>query len=211
MLSTRYIDDFFFLWTHGGESLKQLHSIINKLHPTIKAKNRNDLLREQARDTSDRVPFVAQYFPGAEKLRHVLRSLQHIIDDDEHIAKIFPMPPLLTFKQPPNSKQTIVCSKLPSLQDNIDHNAIQHCDGNLCKTCRIINMDTTITRGNTTHHMHGRYLCDSADVVRLGCPEAWYIGEPMQMLRQQMNGHHATIARQGCSLPVGTGIRCRIF
>eukprot|EP00061_Rhincodon_typus_P009592 g33220.t1 len=67
----------------------------------------------------------AIYFPGAEKLYHVLRSLQHIIDDDEHLTKIFPTPPLLIFKQLPNLKQTIVRSKLPSFQDNIDHNTIQ--------------------------------------------------------------------------------------
>eukprot|EP00061_Rhincodon_typus_P004102 g21750.t1 len=92
-------------------------------------KNWNDLLRRQTRDTSDRVPFVIQYFPEVEKLRHVLCSLQHIIDDDEHLAKIFPTPPILTFKQPANLKHTIVHSKLPSLQDNIDHNTIQPCHG----------------------------------------------------------------------------------
>eukprot|EP00061_Rhincodon_typus_P006679 g27583.t1 len=89
-------------------------------------------------------PFIIQYFTGAEKLRHVLRSHQHIIDDNEHLAKIFPTPPILTFKPPPNLKQTIVLSKLPSLQDNIDHNTTQHGHGNFCKTCLIINMDTTI-------------------------------------------------------------------
>eukprot|EP00061_Rhincodon_typus_P015304 g42910.t1 len=34
-LYTRYVDDIFFLWTHGEESLKQ-HSDINKFHPTIR-------------------------------------------------------------------------------------------------------------------------------------------------------------------------------
>eukprot|EP00061_Rhincodon_typus_P009721 g33430.t1 len=42
----------------------------------------------------------------------------------EHLTKIFPMPSLLDSKQPPNIKQTIVRSKLPSLQENIDHNTI---------------------------------------------------------------------------------------
>eukprot|EP00061_Rhincodon_typus_P013021 g39124.t1 len=93
---------------------------------------------------SDRVPFVVQYFPGAEKLRHVLRSLQHIIDDDEHLTKVIRTPPILAFKQRPNLKQTIVHSKLPSLQDNIDHNTTQPCHGNLCKTCQIIDKNTTI-------------------------------------------------------------------
>eukprot|EP00061_Rhincodon_typus_P002745 g18350.t1 len=58
----------------------------------------------------------------------------------------------LPSKQPPNHKQTIACSKLPSLQDNIDHNTIQPCHGNLCKTCQIIDMGTTITHGNTIYH-----------------------------------------------------------
>eukprot|EP00061_Rhincodon_typus_P004344 g22353.t1 len=94
---------------------------------------------------TDRVPFIIQYFPGAEKLHHVLCSLQHIVDDNKYIAKIFPMPPLLTLKQPPNFKQTIGRSKLPSLQDKIDHNTIQHCHGNRCKMRQIIDVDTTIT------------------------------------------------------------------
>eukprot|EP00061_Rhincodon_typus_P003019 g19088.t1 len=145
----------------------------------------------------DRVPFVVQYFLGVEKLCHVLCSLQHIIDDNEHFAKIFPTPPLLAFKQLPNLKQTIVRSKLPSLQYNINHNTTQPCHGNLCKTCQMFDMDTTITRGNITHHVHGRFSCNSANVVylihrRQGCPEAWYIGETMQMLQQQMDGHCTT-------------------
>eukprot|EP00061_Rhincodon_typus_P006766 g27753.t1 len=57
------------------------------------AKTCNDLLRRQTWDTTDRIPFVIKYFPGAEKLCHVLRSFQQIIDDNEHLAKIFPTPP----------------------------------------------------------------------------------------------------------------------
>eukprot|EP00061_Rhincodon_typus_P005271 g24573.t1 len=175
------------------------------------AKNCNDLLRRQTRDTTDRVSFVIQYFPREERLCHVPCSLQHIINDNEQLAKVFPTPLLFAFKQPPNLKQTIVHSKLFSLQDNIDHNTTQPCIGNLCKTYQIINMDTTISRGNTTHRVDGRYSCDSANVVylircRQGCPGVWYIGETMQTLRQQMNGQCATIARQGCSLPVGEHI-----
>eukprot|EP00061_Rhincodon_typus_P007654 g29572.t1 len=36
MLYIRYIDDIIFLWTHGEESLKQLHSDISKFHSTIR-------------------------------------------------------------------------------------------------------------------------------------------------------------------------------
>eukprot|EP00061_Rhincodon_typus_P008207 g30618.t1 len=95
----------------------------------------------------------------------ILHNLQRVINDEKHLAKIFPTPPLLAFKQPPNLKQTIVHNKLPSHQNNIDRNTTQPCHDSLCKTCQIIDMDTTITRGNTTHHVHGRYSCDSVNVV----------------------------------------------
>eukprot|EP00061_Rhincodon_typus_P017175 g45751.t1 len=122
----------------------------SSFHPKKKfrcatAKNRNDLLRRQAQDMTDRLRFIAYYFPRLEILRHVFRSLQHVIDDDEHLTKIIPTFPLI-FKQPPNLKQTIIHSKLPSLQDNIGHNSTQACHSSLCKTCQIIGMDTTITR-----------------------------------------------------------------
>ncbi|XP_067854732.1 uncharacterized protein [Heptranchias perlo] len=182
--------------------------LIDRQFRRATAKNHIDLLRRLTRYATNRVPFVVQYFPGAEKLRHVLRSLQHVINDNEHLAMAISTPPLLAFKRPPNLKQTIVHSKLPSFQENSVHDTTQPCHGNLCKTCQIIDTDTTITREDTTHQVHGSYSCDSANVVylircRKGCLRAWYIGETIQTLRQQMNGHRATIARQEGSLPVG--------
>eukprot|EP00061_Rhincodon_typus_P007608 g29459.t1 len=143
------------------------------------AKKHNDLFRRQTEDMTDRVPFIIEYIPREERLNHVLRSLQHVIEDDKHF-------------------------------DNIDHSTIQPCHGNLCKACQIFDMDTIITCGNTTHYVHGRYSCDSANVVYLICckqgyPEAWYVGKTMQTLQRQMNGHCTTIARQECFLPVGKG------
>eukprot|EP00061_Rhincodon_typus_P006562 g27326.t1 len=87
----------------------------------------------------------------------MLVSAFNIFDDDKYLTKIFPMPPLHAIKQLPNLKQTIVCRKLPSLRDSIDHNTTQSCHGNLCKTCQIIDMDSTITPGNTIHHIHSTY------------------------------------------------------
>ncbi|XP_078083736.1 uncharacterized protein LOC144503102 [Mustelus asterias] len=166
--------------------------LIDRQFRRATAKNRTNLLRKQTRDTADRVPFVVQYFPGAEKLRHLLRSLQHVINEDKHLAKVIPTPPLLAFKQPHNLKQTIVRSKLPSFQENSDHGTTQPCHSNLCKACRIIDTDVIISRENTIHQVHGTYTCNSANVVyliccRKGCPEAWYIAGSMQTLRQRMD------------------------
>ncbi|XP_060678520.1 uncharacterized protein LOC132814206 isoform X1 [Hemiscyllium ocellatum] len=101
------------------------------------------------------------------------------------------------------SNRLYVYSKLPSFQDS----AIQPCHGRRCKTCQNVDMGITITCEDTSHHVRGRYSCDSANIVylircRQGRLEAWYTGETEQRLQQQMNGHHTTINRQKCCLPV---------
>eukprot|EP00061_Rhincodon_typus_P015963 g43926.t1 len=53
------------------------------------AKTCNNLLTRQTQDTTDKVSFVVRYFPGVEKLCHVLHSLQHIIDGIEHFANTY--------------------------------------------------------------------------------------------------------------------------
>ena len=100
-----------------------------------------------------------------------------------------------------------MCAEL-GYQSLLSDSAQQPCHSNLCKTCQIIDTDAIISRENTIHQVHGTYTCNSANVVylircRKGCPEAWYIGETMQTLRQRMNEHRSTITRQDCSLPVG--------
>eukprot|EP00061_Rhincodon_typus_P013024 g39133.t1 len=157
--------------------------------------------------THDRVPFVVQYFPGAGKLCYALRSLRHVIDDKEHLANFIPTPLFLAFKQPPNVK-TNHCSQQttrPSGQHRPQRRTTL--------SWQLLQDMADLQHGHYHHmlehhpHVHGRYTCDSANVYlircRQGCPKAWYIGETMQMLRQRMNGQHATIARQECSLPAG--------
>eukprot|EP00061_Rhincodon_typus_P004320 g22293.t1 len=46
--------------------------LVNHQFQWATAKNRNDVLRKQKRDMTDRVLFIIQYFTGVEKLRHVL-------------------------------------------------------------------------------------------------------------------------------------------
>eukprot|EP00061_Rhincodon_typus_P012719 g38626.t1 len=138
------------------------------------AKNRNNLLRRQTWDTTERVPFVIQYFTGAEKLGYVLHSLQHVIDDGEHLIRAMPTPPILLFKQPHDQKDVDALEMLQKrftrmlpgilavkqvwldwqtiqLQENRDYNTAQLCHGNLCKACQINDMDSTITHENTCH------------------------------------------------------------
>eukprot|EP00061_Rhincodon_typus_P015879 g43803.t1 len=53
--------------------------LINRQFQHTTVKNRNDLLRSWTWDTSDRFPFVVQYFPGVEKLCHILHIILALI------------------------------------------------------------------------------------------------------------------------------------
>ncbi|XP_043542722.1 uncharacterized protein LOC122548258 [Chiloscyllium plagiosum] len=100
--------------------------------------------------------------------------LQQIIDEDEHLTKTLPAPPLLAFKRPPNLKQIMVRSKPPRLQDN---DTVQPCHGNRCKMYQSIDMDNTIIHGDTFQQVRSKYSCDSANMLyligcRQGCPQS---------------------------------------
>jgi hypothetical protein len=162
------------------------------------------LTRNQRHTTEPRIPFVVTYFPGADNLRKTLRRFQHLIDDDPYLSQVLPSPPILAVRQPPNLKKILVRSKLPTLIRNPD--GLLPCNRPRCLTCQLIDTDTAITRNNTTHNIQGSYTCNSTGLVYLircrhDCPDAWYIGETKQTLRERMNGHRATI-RQGSTLPI---------
>eukprot|EP00061_Rhincodon_typus_P012963 g39036.t1 len=107
-------------------------------------KNGNNLLRRWTQDTTNRVSFVVQYFPGVRNYAMFVAA--------------FNISSMMTNISP---------RKLPSLQNNSDHVTTQFCHGNICKTCQIIDMDTTITYGNATFHIHSRCSCDVAKVAYL--------------------------------------------
>jgi len=147
---------------------------------------------------------VITYFPGADKLRRTLRQFQHLIDDDPHLSKVLPAPPRLAIRQPPNLKQILVRSKLPSLTPQPD--GLQPCRNSRCLTCRLVDTDSIITRDEVSHQVRGTYTCRSSGLVylircRRGCPNAWHIGEFKQTIRERLNGYRATV-RQASTLPV---------
>ena len=162
------------------------------------------------RTQSERVPYVVQHFPSADNLRKVLRSLQHLLDDDTRLREVFPQRPILAIRQPPNLKQTLVRSKLPEMGTVAAGPTTVPCNSSRgCKTCNMIdrNDTATIKRDQTEMKVQGRFSCNSTNLIYLirckkDCPGAWYIGETKQTLRERMTGHRQSIARKDSTLPI---------
>eukprot|EP00061_Rhincodon_typus_P017163 g45737.t1 len=129
--------------------------LINRQFQCATRSNHKDLLRRRAQDMTERVPFIIQYFAGAKKLRYVLRSLQHVINDNERLAQghlyasISCLQTTTKLQRDHYLQQTTQPSgeQRPQHQTTLPQKPLQDMPS-------IIDIDTTITHGNATHHIY---------------------------------------------------------
>ena len=65
----------------------------------------------------ERVPFVLTYQPHFQHINRILRQLQPMLDNDPYLSPLFPLPPIISYRQPPKLRNLLVHSKLPSVDD----------------------------------------------------------------------------------------------
>ncbi|OCT85140.1 hypothetical protein XELAEV_18023306mg [Xenopus laevis] len=107
---------------------------------------RSHVLQYKQKPEINQVTQVVTYNPQRRTLRKIARDLQSTIHKDKRLKSIFPDPPLLAFRQPPNlngKKQ--------------------------CKTCPYILTSDKILIPDTLkeYSIHGHYNCSSSNVVYL--------------------------------------------
>ncbi|CAJ0941151.1 unnamed protein product [Ranitomeya imitator] len=107
--------------------------------------SRNHLLHYKTKEENNRVPLVVTYNPNLEVLRGAARKLQPLLQKDARLQSIFPDPPLLCFRQPPNLRSIIVKSSLSSLTAA----GTFPCNQKKCKTCPFITTTDQINIPNS--------------------------------------------------------------
>ncbi|OCT72086.1 hypothetical protein XELAEV_18035060mg, partial [Xenopus laevis] len=104
--------------------------IDHNIHRATKVSRSQLLKYKQKRDT-DRVPLVTTYNPQLKALRKLARDSQGTLEKDNRLHTIFPDPPLLAFRQPPNLRKLLIRSSLSGPTNNGTH----PCGRKRCKTC----------------------------------------------------------------------------
>jgi hypothetical protein len=74
--------------------------------------NRNDLLEYKEKKINKRVPLVLTYHPSLEKISGIVRNHWKEIEKSETLAKLFPEPPVVAFRQPTSFNDTLVRAAL---------------------------------------------------------------------------------------------------
>ncbi|OCT74320.1 hypothetical protein XELAEV_18033285mg [Xenopus laevis] len=120
--------------------------IDHNIHRAIKV-SRHQLLKYKQKRETDRL----------KALRKIARELQGTLEKDNRLHTIFPDPPLLAFRQPPNLRKLIIRSSLSGPMNNGTH----PCGRKRCKTCpHILSADRVQIPGTIEeYYIHGHYTC----------------------------------------------------
>ena len=161
---------------------------------------REQLLQYKDKQPMDRTPLVVTYDPSLVKLRKIARELQPLLDNDPYLSQIFPAPPVIAFRQPPNLRRTLVQSKAFSV-----NNGTFPCQKPRCLLCAAVSNDPIMLPSQRLFNPQGHYNCSSANLVyMIRCKKCatFYIGETCQPLRKRISDHRSTILSQRTQLPV---------
>ncbi|OCT98790.1 hypothetical protein XELAEV_18011024mg [Xenopus laevis] len=134
-------------------------------------------------NNNNRVPLVVTYNPHLESLCKAIMELQPILLNDKRLHNIFPEPPLLAYRHPPNLKGIIVRSSLQGPAEN----GTSPCLQKRCETCAHI---YEVDRVPIPHHPQKHQI------------KELYVGETGQTLRQWMNSYRFKIKHGNTDVPV---------
>ena len=144
--------------------------------------------------TNTKVPLVLTYNPFNVGIRRILLDNVNILSSDPEARRIFPEPPLVSYRRERNLGDILVHSAdaSPSLTDA----GSLPCRRPRCQTCKHITPQTFLQRPKSAHNIHDHVTFQSENVVyciscrRCNC---LYIGETGRRLRERFSEHLRSI------------------
>ncbi|XP_073163827.1 uncharacterized protein [Lepidochelys kempii] len=122
-----------------------------------------------------------------------------ILKDYPSLSQILGDRPVLTYRQPPNLKQTHNKNTNPGTDP---------CNKARCQLCpHIYSRDTIIGPNHISHTIRGLFTCTSTNVIYAimsqQCPSAMYNVQTGQSLCKRINGHKSDVKNYNIQKPVG--------
>lgn len=163
--------------------------------------SRADALSYTTKTRSQRVPLVTSFHPDLPPLQAIIKKHWPIIESQSRFKKVFPVPPVLSFKRPPNLKDILVRAnvntpKVARDSENLEVGCTRCIKG--CKTCDYIQVTNTFVSHITkkTYEIRQATCCTSVNAIYLiECNRCGiqYVGETGNQIRERINNHRSTI------------------
>jgi hypothetical protein len=148
--------------------------------------------------TTNRIPFVITYHPGLPSLSTILKQGWKIMIKDEYLKKVFPLPPMVAYRQPKHSsiRQILVKSKLPEREQRTVK-GMKKCNQQRCNTCPHVREARTVfsSANNFKVDITTQVTCDTQNLVyviacdKRECRYIQYIGETSKKLKERFSQH----------------------
>ena len=91
-----------------------INAAIKKALETPLETDRTEVLKKVVKKQNDRVTCALTFNPKLPSISKVLQKHWKTMTADKKRLKIFPKPPMVAFRQPPNLKSMLCRAKLPS-------------------------------------------------------------------------------------------------
>ena len=117
--------------------------------------------------TNTKVPLVLTYNPFNVGTRRILLDNFSILCSDPEARRIFPEPPLVSYRRERNLGDILVHSAdaSPSLTDA----GSLPCRRPRCQTCKHITPQTSLQGPKSTHYIRDHFTCQSENVAAIAC------------------------------------------
>ena len=157
---------------------------------------RSEALKKVERQKhSQRPVFVIGYDPRLPSINQIINRHWRTMQQDPYMAEVFPQPPLVAYKRPPNIKDRLIRAKVPDPSPARPKRIItgmKKC--NKCPICPYVQVGQTIkaTQINYTKEINSEVNCQTKNLIYLiGCQKCkeQYVGETSRSLQERFSEH----------------------
>jgi hypothetical protein len=154
-----------------------------------------DIIKKVEKKSTNRVVLAVTYHHKLPSISNIIQKHWRTMTKDPITKEIFPLPPMIAFKQPPNLKNKLCKAKLPTLRQ---HQSRQMTGTKPCnKPCGICPYILKSKEFISTHtrekfNMTGTYTCSTKEVIYLTtCSKCMkqYVGQTGRRLADRIKEH----------------------
>ena len=169
-------------------------NVVKNAITKVRGLDRTNALKKVIRAPNKRVVLALTYNPKLPSVPGIIKKHWRTLTKDQKMQKIFPLPPMVAYKQPPNLKSVLCRAKLP-------HNkhpkrrlvGMQPCN-KPCNVCPYVTKTKTFTSNHTkqSFDLKGLFTCATSGVVYLiNCSSCnkQYVGQTGRKFHQRMMEH----------------------
>ena len=166
----------------------------------VKTMSRSEALKKVEKPPNDRPVFSVLYNPKLPSISRIVRKHWNVMTTmDSNMKEIFPEPPMVAYKQPPNLGKQLIRTKLPQKQRKSsrirEQKGFFKCSKSNCRTCIYAEPTNEITSSNSKEvkvRIKQKIDCETSNVLyRIRCKKCnmEYVGETGRSVRDRISEH----------------------